>query len=512
MKTEKKVALSLMKREEARTTYSNKFDPFIALRINWRVSIMIHLFNVLPGQRILEVGAGDGKFSQALVKATRGKCKVIAAVFSKKYKKNIKEPLKGVDFKTICLESFPGSLENEKFDFIIANHMLEPDSRNIFLKNIKSLIKPGGSVLFFEPNPWNPYMQIRRIVCKVFPFMSKREIEPPPLTRIEIYSVLSEIGFTQIKALPYDFLYSPVPKCLFWLVKNLSIIIENCPYLRNFAGSLVIWARNPLQIGQQQVVADLCEHKGLLGNVSFVIPCHNEEMNILPLTKSINDFFGKYVYEIIIVDDNSSDRTAEVTDELAKKDNRIRVLRRLPPNGVGRALRDGLQAAEGKYILIMDCDFHQIIPEFRVLFDGIAGGADVVIGSRFSRESVLINYAFTKILMNRFFHVLIVLFLNKNCRDISNNLKIFRREVAKNIVIEYDDFAANAETGLKPLLLGYKVVEVPISWINRSIDMGFSTFNLFKTGPNYFRLLVKLVVRRWTNKPYQPQMQKDKQI
>jgi hypothetical protein len=72
-----------------------------------------------------------------------------------------------------------------------------------------------------------------------------------------------------------------------------------------------------------------------------------------------------------------------------------------------------------------------------------------------------------------------------------------RKEVLQNLVLEADDFAANAETGLQPILLGYKVKEVPISWINRSVDMGFSSFNLMNTGPNYFVVLFRLVFRKW---------------
>ena len=121
----------------------------------------------------------------------------------------------------------------------------------------------------------------------------------------------------------------------------------------------------------------------------------------------------------------------------------------------------------------------------------------MAIGSRFSRESVLLNYAFTKILANRGFHILANLLLGKHFRDATNNLKLMRKEVLKNLVLEANDFAANAETGLQPILLDYNVKEVPISWINRSVDMGFSRFNLFNTGPNYFVVLFRLVFRKW---------------
>ena len=170
------------------------------------------------------------------------------------------------------------------------------------------------------------------------------------------------------------------------------------------------------------------------------------------------------------------------------------------PNGVGRALRDGLAAANGDYVLLMDCDFQHILPELTGLFDAADQGADVAIGSRFSRDSVLLNYPFTKILANRTFHILARILFRKDLRDLTNNLKLMKQEVARSIHLESDDFAANAETGLQPLLLGFKVVEVPISWINRSVDMGFSSFNLSNTGPNYLKVLFRLFVRRFFGK------------
>ena len=167
------------------------------------------------------------------------------------------------------------------------------------------------------------------------------------------------------------------------------------------------------------------------------------------------------------------------------------------PNGVGRALRDGFDAASGDFVLTMDCDFQHLLPELTGLFDAIANGADVAVGSRFSRESVLLNYAFTKILANRGFHIVANILLGRHFRDVTNNLKLMRKEVLKCLVLESNDFAANAETGLQPILLGFKVKEVPISWINRSVDMGFSSFNLMSTGPNYFVVLFRLVFRKW---------------
>ena len=69
-------------------------------------------------------------------------------------------------------------------------------------------------------------------------------------------------------------------------------------------------------------------------------------------------------------------------------------------------MHDGSPPRPGRYVLTMDCDFQHLLPEFRDLLDAAAEGYDVVIGSRFSRHSVLLNYPFMKIFANRAFHTL----------------------------------------------------------------------------------------------------------
>jgi dolichol-phosphate mannosyltransferase len=197
------------------------------------------------------------------------------------------------------------------------------------------------------------------------------------------------------------------------------------------------------------------------------------------------------------VNDNSTDRTAQVTEEVARREPRVRLINRQPPNGVGRALRDGYAAATGSYILTMDSDFVQILPELRDLFDAVAEGYDGAIGSRFSHESMLINYPFLKTVSNRGFHLLVNLLLPLRVRDLSNNLKLYRADIFKTIEIEQPHFAANAETGLKPMLAGYKIKEVPISWINRTTGMGQSSFRVVNVAPHYFSALVKIIWKSW---------------
>ena len=215
-------------------------------------------------------------------------------------------------------------------------------------------------------------------------------------------------------------------------------------------------------------------------------------MNIIQLIDGLKRHYDEYFAEFVLVDDNSRDRTREVIQWLALQDPRVRPVFRTPPNGVGRALRDGLVHSTGRYILLMDCDFLHILPELREMFDAAARGDQVVLGSRFSRESVLINYPLMKIACNRSFHLLLMLLFRRRLRDVTNNLKLLSREVADQFEIEAPWFAANAETGLKPILMGYQARLVPVSWINRTPSMGSSSFSLLKNGLGYLKVLSSL--------------------
>jgi SAM-dependent methyltransferase len=489
----------LAERERSLLHYWEKVDSFLPLRLSWRAQMVRHLFHLLPGESLLELGCGDGRWAQKISEVNHNTNPICATTFNPECHEKLKNQNLSSNIEPVLLDSLPGSLNDRQFDYIVAWHMLPNENYSQFLLNMKRFLKPGGQFLLFEPNPWNPYYQLRKLFSKLLPF-KKFKGKRAAFNRIQMMSILSEIGFTGIKILPYDFLFPPIPKFMLRPMQSLSLILENTPYLRNFSGDLYLHGQKPAPEGWSRPKVNLARHENLKKRVSVVVPCHNEEANILPLIESLRGYYDDYLHEIVLVDDNSRDRTAEVAEQLGQEDRRIKLIRRSMPNGVGRALRDGLAAANGDYILLMDCDFQHILPELTGLFEAASEGADVAIGSRFSRNSILLNYPFTKIIANRAFHILARILFWKDLRDLTNNLKLMKQEVARNLHLESDDFAANAETGLQPLLLGYKVVEVPISWINRSADMGFSSFNLVNTGPNYLKVFSRLFLRRFFGK------------
>ena len=218
-------------------------------------------------------------------------------------------------------------------------------------------------------------------------------------------------------------------------------------------------------------------------------------MNVGPLVDGLRRHYDGYIHQIVLVDDNSGDGTRAVIEELARDDPRITPVVRQPPGGVGRALRDGYAAATGRYVLSMDCDFQHLLPELEDMFDAAAEGVEVVLGSRFSRHSVLINYPFAKILANRAFHLAVNLVFRCWRRDLTNNLKLMRIEAVRRLDLREPGFAANAEIGLQLVLSRSTVTEVPVSWIDRSFDMGRSSFGIMESGGGYLRVLARLAWR-----------------
>jgi hypothetical protein len=368
--------------------------------------------------------------------------------------------------------------------------LLDRSNSSELLGIVHELLAPAGEMVFYESNPWNPMHKLRAVFLR----LSGKEDPRNLLSRPSLYELLSELGFVRIYAVFNDFVFAPLTRPLIWFLRNLSILLENAPIVRTLAGSILIHAQKPPRRKELRKVS-LFAHESLRGAVSVVIPSHNEEMNIGPLIERILAFYGEYIHEIIPVNDGSKDRTGEVIADLAAKDDRVKPLHRVPPNGVGLAIADGLAAASGRYVLTMDCDFQHLLPEFRDLLDGAAEGYDVVIGSRFSRHSVLLNYPFLKIFANRAFHAIALLLFGRRIRDVTNNLKIMRREVVQDLRLRQPGFAVNAETGLQPLVLGYTVKQVPISWINRTPGMGVSSFRLAHVGGGYWKVLMGLWLR-----------------
>ena len=486
---------NLREMERVRENYWRYYKGTSAIKLRWRALAVRHGFHVLPGESILEVGAGTGLWTEHLAAVSRHESEITAAVFRPEFADHPRwQTLRNVRCKLVeSLEDLPA----ESFDYVVGTAILCHNEYQRDLASLYRLLKPGGKLMFFEANFWNPQVFLKTVIRPLGRLWGNASCQIG-LRRYRLLQAASQTGFSHLDITPFDIVHPLLPRRLVTLVQSLAFIFEHMPVVKELCGTLCICARRPGGDVNAPRFANLGLHEEFRGAVSFVVPCHNEEANVRSLVKVLVGLYDAYIREIVIVNDNSTDRTAEVTRQVSAQEPRVKLVDRKPPNGVGLALRDGCAAATGRYIFTMDGDFVHIVPEFRDLFDAVAQGYDGAVGSRFTKESVMVNYPFMKILCNRGFHVLANLLLPCRVHDISNNLKLYRAEIFRQMTIEEPHFAANAEIGLKAILAGYRVSEVPISWINRTIDMGHSSFRIVGVAPRYMAALIDLVrsVRR----------------
>jgi dolichol-phosphate mannosyltransferase len=220
--------------------------------------------------------------------------------------------------------------------------------------------------------------------------------------------------------------------------------------------------------------------------LSIVIPAHNEEECV---GRTIEDIAVQLkdegiAYEIILVNDNSTDNTSSIVDGLSKKYTGIKVVNRRPPAGFGRAIREGLDAATGDIIAIVMADMSDDPKDLVKYFHKIEEGYDCVFGSRFVKGSKVVDYPPLKLFINRLANAFIqVLFLRRE-NDITNAFKMYRKEVidaSRPFLALY--FNITVELPLKAINRGFKIAQVPISWYGRK--SGVSKLRISEMGSKY---------------------------
>jgi len=218
-------------------------------------------------------------------------------------------------------------------------------------------------------------------------------------------------------------------------------------------------------------------------NISVVLIAHNEEKVIGKMIEGLLLHYENRILELIVVDDASTDTTASIVERWKKNNKKVRLVKRAPPCGVGRAIKTGFASVDPKaeYVLTMDSDFIESIREVSRLIDEIGRkGCDGIMGSRFIEGSRLRGYPPHKKVMNRIFHYTVSALFGIRQKDLSNNFKLYKYSVIQSLPWRSNGFSINAETGILPILGGYDIREVPVSWVGRNRGMGISKFKLLR--------------------------------
>ncbi|HEV3512087.1 MAG TPA: glycosyltransferase family 2 protein [Candidatus Sulfotelmatobacter sp.] len=205
--------------------------------------------------------------------------------------------------------------------------------------------------------------------------------------------------------------------------------------------------------------------------LSVVMPVYNEQATLRPVVERVLSI-GMDL-ELLCVDDGSTDGSREILGDLEKRHPPLRVFLQPRNMGKGAALRHGIQAATGEYVIIQDADLEYDPSEYPRLLEPLESGqADVVYGSRFLSGRPHRVLYFWHSVGNKILTLLSNMITNLNMTDMETCYKVFRREVIQAIPIEENRFGFEPEITVKIAKRGLRVYEVGISYWGRTYEEG----------------------------------------
>lgn len=225
--------------------------------------------------------------------------------------------------------------------------------------------------------------------------------------------------------------------------------------------------------------------------ISIIIPFLNEEQSLTELYQRLIAVLKKE-FEIIFVNDGSTDNSFKVAQELAKKDGRIKLISFIRNKGKSAALTAGFEKARGEIIITMDADLQDQPEEINKLLKKLNEGFDLVSGWKKKRYDKKIFVYFS-----RFFNWLIRKTTKLQIHDINCGFKVYRREVVENLYLYGDLYRFIPILAAKE---GFKVGEVEINHALRKY--GQSKYGLSKFFKGFFDLTAVLFLINFKTKPF----------
>ncbi len=198
--------------------------------------------------------------------------------------------------------------------------------------------------------------------------------------------------------------------------------------------------------------------------ISVIIPMYNEEDNVLRTLVEVNYVMKDYAdYEILVVDDGSTDATYKLAEEFSSDNHHVHVLKQPLNMGMGSALRAGFQKSEGDIIITIDADLSYSPSYINKLASELLNDEtlDIIVGSPYMEGGNVKNVPFFRLFISKIANKFVGFSMPQNLSTVTSVMRAYRREVLDSMELESNGTNINLEILSKAIATRYKIKEVP---------------------------------------------------
>jgi dolichol-phosphate mannosyltransferase len=235
-----------------------------------------------------------------------------------------------------------------------------------------------------------------------------------------------------------------------------------------------------------------------LRRLSVVIPARDEQASVGSTVEGLHRelAFHQVPHEIVVVDDGSTDTTWEVLHRLIPTIPVLRAVRNGGPNGFGRAVICGIDAAAGDAVVIMMADASDDSRDVVRYWEKLNEGYEAVFGSRFIAGGRVIDYPWPKLLLNRGFNLFIRFLFGFRFNDTTNAFKAYRATTLQGLrPFLAPHFNLTVELPLKTIVRGYSWTTIPVTWRNRRT--GVAKLKIKEMGARYMFIVLYVWLEKY---------------
>jgi ubiquinone/menaquinone biosynthesis C-methylase UbiE len=202
----------------------------------------VQLFDELlgnDGKRVLEIGCGTGLFTKEIAKTDNV---IIAIDISNDLLEQAKSAVPNDNVEFMIQNAYQTTFQDDEFDYVVGSSVLHHLDVEAALLEFHRILKPGGKIMFTEPNMMNPQIAIQKNI----PYLKKKLGDSPDETAFFRWSLkkkMKKVGFGSIRITPFDFLHPFIPGWAILILNTPLMALEKFPIVKEISGSLIIEAK-----------------------------------------------------------------------------------------------------------------------------------------------------------------------------------------------------------------------------------------------------------------------------